>query len=103
MPYKFTRKGFDVGIKWWKDRQDKKYGYVKISMFLWLAKMRPFFRRYYRKTGKPYQLKMDTKSDVCSVAVDTCLKKMGYDIFPEYSERVTYPGLFAKKLKDYKV
>lgn len=105
IPYKFTKMQIEQGLSWWRCRMaDKKvYGYSKLLSFIWLVPLRPFLRRYYRKHSKPYNIKTSsTKNDVCSIAVDKCLLSMCYDIFPEFDERSTYPGLYAKKLKDHK-
>ncbi len=106
VPYNFKTEDVKKGIEWWHRKQKVKkwYGYTKLISFLWLKPLRPFMHRYYKKRGKPYSPKTSSrKSDVCSVAVDKVLKIMGYDIFPEYVERTTYPGLFAEKLKQFKV
>lgn len=91
-------------LNWWKNRELKSYGILKLSSMIFSKWIVSFSRWYYRQIGKPYKIKMiDVKSqDVCSIAVDECLKKGGYDIFPELSERIVYPGLFAEKLKKYK-
>jgi hypothetical protein len=106
VPFDFTEKQIRKGLKWWKKKEDSKkwYGYTKLLTFLWLVPMRPFMKKYYEKKGRPYTPKINfKKSEVCSVAVDRCLKHMGYDMFPEFDERVTWPGLFAEKLKKHKV
>jgi hypothetical protein len=105
IPKDFTQKQINNGFAWWQYREDSKkwYGYTKLLSFLVTAPLRPFYRWYYKKKGRPFQSKISgKKTDVCSVAVDKCLKAMGYDCFPEYIERITYPGLFAKKFKRYK-
>ena len=107
IPKQFSKKQSENVIKWWKDKQNSKkiYGYSKLFSFLWLAPLRPFMRWYYRQNGKPYSPKSSSnKTYVCSVAVDICCKEcLNYDCFPMFDERVTYPGLFAKWYKDYKV
>lgn len=107
IPQDFDKKLCDDAIAWWNKKQLKKtwYGYTKLLSFLWLAPLRPFMRWYYRMTGKPYSPKASSKKTfVCSVAVDVCCKtKLLYDLLPMFDERTTYPGLFAKWYKDYKV
>ena len=105
IPFNFSIEEISLAIKWWSDRQMKKvkYGYTKLPMFLWLIRMRPFMQWYYRAHKHPYKLELDTKNDVCSIAVDECLMYIGYDAFPEFTERCTYPGLFAEKFKNEKV
>ena len=106
VPKKFTDKQIEKMIKWWTRRHDlkKKYGLNKLTTFPLLAKMQPFYYWYYRQNKRPYIPKADIPNqDVCSVAVDQCLKLCGFDVFPELSERVVYPGMFAERLKKYKV
>jgi hypothetical protein len=106
VPFDFTEAQIKKGFKWWQKREKcgKIYGYGKLLSFLIYIPFRPVMRWWYRKKGKPYKPHFSSKkTDVCSVAVDKCLKHMGYDIFPEFVEHVSFPGLFARKLKKYKI
>jgi hypothetical protein len=106
VPHKFSTKDIREMLNFWTTRAASamEYGYEKLAFLPWARIGVKMMRRYYRRTGRPYKMKMGMwKPDVCSTAVDKCLKVGGYDIFPELSERVVYPGLYAKKLKDYKV
>lgn len=100
---KFTKKQLEKMHLWWKKKIDlkKEYGYEKLISMIFFIPLKPFFKWYYRKTRKPFKISFLKKSDVCSIAVDKCLKEGGYDIFPEYGESYSaYPGLFAQLLKN---
>jgi hypothetical protein len=106
VPHKFSNEDVARMLKFWTDRagMNKEYGYEKLVALPFVKIGIRMMRRYYRRTGKPYPLKCGFwKADVCSTAVDHCLKIGWCDLFPELSERVPYPGLFARKLADYKV
>ncbi len=106
IPVNFTQAQCNKGIKWWRIRQNRKdnYGIARLFSFIWSIPMRGFMHRYYLKHKKPYPILAGIKNDdVCSVAVDKALRYMNYDMFPEFDEHVTYPGLYAEKLKGYKV
>lgn len=104
IPKYFTNLHCEDMLNWWQDRKEKKYSIQKLVSMAntkWILK---FSRWYYRMKGEPYSLKIDKPGDVCSVAVDMCLKEAGnYDLFPEFSERIVPPGLFAKRLKENKI
>lgn len=104
IPKYFTNQMSFEMLDWWRERANKNYSYKKLLNMTntkWLLR---FSRWYYRMKGKPYKPIMDKKGDVCSIAVDMCCKEAGaYDLFPELSERVVPPGLFAKKLKENEV
>jgi len=99
VPHKFTTKQIEKMEKWWEKKIsiDAKYGWVTLLTFLWRAPLRELLRLYYEYTNKPFPINLQKGKDVCSVAVDKCLKVGGYDVFEEYDEHVTYPGLFADK------
>jgi hypothetical protein len=103
LPHDFKYDDIEKGHKWWISRKDKKYGFGRLFSFLWIVPLRPFFMRRYIVTGKSFKPFLELKGDVCSIAVDKCLKEMGFDAFPEFNERVTYPGLFASKFFKYMV
>jgi hypothetical protein len=105
VPYDFTKEQINKMHKWWEKRiiSDKKYGYITLLSFLWRVPLRLFYREYYKHKKEPFDIKFMTCEDQCSISVDLTLKVGGYDLFPEFDERTTYPGLFAEKLKDYKI
>ena len=99
IPYNFSPAASAVMDLFWKKRQAKKYGFGSLLGFLFRAPARPLFRFYYRKAGRPFPDWTQLDGEVCSEAVDKCLKAGGFDAFPEYGEHTTYPGLFASKFK----
>lgn len=107
VPHNFTITELKNMISWWKSRNNsnKKYGFRKLFVILFNVIYFRILKYFSRWNKKPYKLFWDViNEDVCSIAVDECLREAGnYDILPEYNERLTYPGLFAEKLKKYKV
>lgn len=99
--YAFSEKEIDKMHAWWWTRIDTKadYGYINLLSFLWKMP----YRKHCKKNGIPYKLKDIDKNNVCSAAVDKCLFIGGYNIFPDFPERCSYPSLFAKKLMKYKM
>ena len=101
VPWIFNRKQIVKMEAWWDNKiiSGQKYGYAKLISFL------PYMilKRIYRAFNKPYSPKFDiVKQDVCSVAVDTNVTKVGgYDMIPNSPERFTYPGLAAHYLREY--
>ncbi len=106
VPVNFAPKQIKAGKAWWKARikEGKGYGFFKLATMALTSPLVGLYRSIFRRTGKPHKPFLDIfdQQDVCSVAVDQCLKAMGYDCFPELSERVIPPGYFAKKFKRYK-
>lgn len=99
--YDFSEKEIQKMFEWWSVRINLKadYGYINLISFLWKMP----YRKYCKKKGIPYKVKDIDKNNVCSMAVDKCLLAGGYDIFPDFPERASYPSLFARKLRKYKV
>lgn len=99
--YDFTDKEIEKIKDWWEYRIDSKaqYGFFNLFSFIWKIP----HKKYCKKRGIPYEMKDLDKNNVCSIAVDKSILAGGYDIFPDFPERTSYPGLFANKLKKYKV
>ena len=106
VPYKFKANDCDKILKWWKKHEKKSYGYTRLIFSMILFPLHKVMDFYIKTSGKPFPQfwLFDKGQNVCSTAVDECFKTaIGYDIFPNYPERVAYPGIFADKFKDYKV
>jgi len=105
IPHNFTRKNINKMHDWWEKRivSDKKYGFGALLTFLWRVPLRPFYRAYYKRKNKPFNIKFMTHEDQCAISVDLNVKEGGKDLFPEFDERTTYPGLFAELLKDHRI
>jgi len=87
---------------WWrkKIRLKESYGFLNLISFLWKGP----YRIWCVQTGRPYRLKDIDKKLGCSIAVDmSVLETIDFDMFPNFPERATYPGLFAKKFWKYKL
>jgi len=106
VPIKVTPTQSKKVISWWKKKEGKSYGYFRLISNMFLMPLYWGMKAYVKLFKKPFpQLFIfDKGSNVCSTAVDECFKSvLKHDIFPNYPERVAYPGLFAKKLKKFKV
>lgn len=106
IPVRFSIDQITKAVSYWRRcKKDKKvYGFAKLILFPINLLFMPFYRYYYKLKKIPYSPEIDIPNqEVCSTIVDMSIKKAGYDVFPELSERLAYPGLFAKKLKEYKV
>lgn len=106
VPYKFTNDQMQTMLEFWveKIKKKEKYGYAKLLVIFFVKAFVKFAKKYYQKKGKVLPIKsLLLKLNACSNAVDICLKKGGYDILKDLPEEITYPGLFARELKDYKV
>ena len=102
VPFTFKNANASKVLKWWKKHEGKTYGYGRLILGAVAFPLFKFMECYVKLFKKPFPqgLIFDKGKNVCSTAVDECLKTtLNYDIFPEYPERVAYPGLFAKKLK----
>ena len=104
--YIFNKKQIKKMKSWWDKNIElkKEYGYETLLLMLVRVPMRQLMRWYFVKRRKPFPIKLFRNEDVCSAAVDKCLKEGGCDIFPEFQEAGTsYPGLYASKLKNNKI
>lgn len=105
VPHNFCKKDIIKMHEWWEKRivTKQKYGFGTLLTFLWRVPLRPFYRTYYKRKGIPFDIKFKTTQDQCAMSVDKCVKVGGYDLFPMFDERTTYPGLFAELLKEFMI
>lgn len=82
------------------------YGFIKLVSMLITVKLNPFYKWYFKKTGKefkPFLGNIIKSEKVCSGRVEECLNISGnYDSFPEMDDDIIYPGLWAYKYPQYK-
>ena len=106
VPNFFTPQQYIKMRQWWVEKMERgeQYSWKELTKMARVPRLMPFYRWYYRTKGKPYKPHWDGPGDVCSTAVVNCIKKQGgFDLFPEYSECVIYPGLCALRLKENKL
>lgn len=99
IPVDVTRDQVIKIIKWW--RAQKPYSKRKALIFVLRSFYMPFFRWYFRLTGKPYKSWIDVPlQNYCTTLSDKCPKEcLNYDIIPELNEDIPYPGMLVNALK----
>lgn len=109
VPFDFEQKRMVDALIYFEGLKKKRYGYTKLLRFICLSNFTWFLKIYYKICKKPYKPIGDTdKTNVCSEFVGIMLKKMGWILgnynkkYTYLSPETTYPGLYAKILKDHR-
>jgi hypothetical protein len=113
IPYNFTSDECNAGIGFFRhhEKLDTPYGYKKLFRFIYLSKSTLFLKLYYKIKKRPYVPIGDKDGrDVCSEAWGIVLKKYMNWWFDKLDKKyaylspeTTYPGMYAKILKKYRV
>lgn len=103
IPHEFTEEEIQKCKAWWdqKIKDHVGYGWIRVISVLFYKTLRQLSNYYYKATGHVLQFaKTDAERSIriCSSAVDECPKDaVSYDLFPEYDEAITIPGLSVEK------